>query len=58
LSYLQGHLKVPVIDSVQASAMMAESLVRLKLTHSKRAFPLPHDMGHMESLVKDTKRTS
>jgi allantoin racemase len=54
VSFLQEHLKVPVIDSVQSSTMMAESLVRMKLTQSKRAFPLPHDFRHMESLLKDT----
>jgi allantoin racemase len=58
VSYLQEHLKVPVIDSVQSSVLMAESLVRMKLTQSKRAYPLPLDMGHIESLINATKKSS
>jgi allantoin racemase len=43
IRYLQSQLGVPVISPIQASVMMAESLVRLNLTQSKRAFPKPVD---------------
>jgi allantoin racemase len=51
VSYMREHLDVPVIDSVQSSTMMAESLVRLKLTQSKRAYPRPHDLEQIQSLI-------
>jgi allantoin racemase len=38
---LQSELPIPVIDPIQASAMMAESLARLRIAQSKRAFPRP-----------------
>ncbi|MCZ0954304.1 MAG: aspartate/glutamate racemase family protein [bacterium] len=38
---LQRELPIPVIDPVQASAMMAESLARLSIAQSKRAYPRP-----------------
>ena len=38
---LQRELPIPVIDPIQASAMMAESLARLRIAQSKRAFPKP-----------------
>ena len=38
---LQRELPIPVIDPIQASAMLAESLARLQLAQSKRAFPIP-----------------
>lgn len=44
LRYLQEQLGVPVISPVQASVMMAESLVRLNITQSKRAYPKPMEL--------------
>ena len=44
LSYLRQHLEVPVIDTVQSSLMLAESLVRLGLAQSKRAYATPSDL--------------
>ena len=44
LRYVQEQLGVPVISPVQASVMMAESLVRLNITQSKRAYPKPKDV--------------
>ena len=41
LDALREGLDVPVIDPIQASAMMAESLVRLRLAQSKHAFSKP-----------------
>ncbi len=38
---LREGLDVPVIEPIQASAMMAESLARLRLSQSKRAFSKP-----------------
>ena len=38
---LQRELPIPVIDPVQASAMMAESLARLSIAQSVRAHPRP-----------------
>lgn len=45
---LQRELPIPVIDPIQASAMMAESLARLHIAQSKRAFPTPESLtaGH------------
>ena len=42
---LQRDLPIPVIDPIQASAMMAESLARLHIAQSKRAFPLPSSVA-------------
>ncbi len=42
---LQRELPIPVIDPIQASAMMAESLVRLRIAQSKRAFPTPDSLS-------------
>ncbi len=42
---LQRELPIPVIDPIQASAMMAESLARLRIAQSKRAFPRPDSMS-------------
>lgn len=41
VTHLQEHLKIPVIDSVQSSTLLAESLIRLRISQSKRAFPKP-----------------
>jgi allantoin racemase len=38
---LRRELPIPVIDPIQASAMLAESLARLQIAQSKRAFPTP-----------------
>jgi|GEM_PF-2802969 len=42
--YLQEQFGVPVISPPQASVMMAESLVRLNITQSKRAYPRPKEL--------------
>jgi len=42
---LQRELPIPVIDPIQASAMMAESLARLRIAQSKRAFPTPDSLS-------------
>ena len=47
---LQKKLKVPVISPVQASVLMAESLVKLKLSHSKIAYPKPPDISNLEKI--------
>jgi allantoin racemase len=52
IRYLQEQLGVPVISPVQASVMMAESLVRLNITQSKHAYPTPPE------LVKKTAQES
>ena len=41
IGQLQERLPIPVIDPIQASAMMAESLARLRIAQSKRAHPVP-----------------
>jgi allantoin racemase len=41
LTYLQHHLQVPVIDPGGAALKIAESLVFLGLTQSKRCYPPP-----------------
>ena len=41
IGQLQEQLPIPVIDPIQASAMMAESLARLRIAQSKRAHPVP-----------------
>ncbi len=45
IEFLQMNLKVPAISPIQASVMMAESLVRLKLRQSEVAFPSPVDLA-------------
>lgn len=45
IGFLQEHLDIPVIDPIQASAMMAESLVRLQIGQSRRAFPTPSNLN-------------
>ena len=40
-SILEKKLKVPVINPVKASLLMAESLVKMKISHSKLAYPTP-----------------
>lgn len=44
LTHLRANLDVPVIDPVQAFTMMAQSLIELKISQSKRAFPRPYDL--------------
>lgn len=44
ISFLQTSLNLPVISPIQASVIMAESLVRLRLRQSKKAFPWPVDL--------------
>lgn len=41
LQHLNQQLGVPIISPVQASVIIAESLVRLRISHSKQAFPTP-----------------
>lgn len=41
IGQLQRELPIPVIEPIQASAMMAESLARLQIAQSKRAFVRP-----------------
>ena len=43
---IEKKLKVPVINPVKASLLMAESLVKMKISHSKKAFPTPADKIH------------
>ena len=38
---LEKKLKVPVINPVKASLLMAESIVKMKLSHSKKTYPTP-----------------
>ena len=40
-SIIEEKIKVPVINPVKASLIMAESLVKMKLSHSKKAYPTP-----------------
>ncbi len=42
---LQRELPIPVIEPIQASAMMAESLARLQIAQSQRAFPRPGSLN-------------
>ena len=44
IRYLQDQLGVTVISPVQASVMMAESLVRLNIAQSKQAYPKPQEL--------------
>lgn len=41
ITYVQEHLHVPVIDPGGAALKIAELLVSMRLTHSKRCFPTP-----------------
>ncbi len=50
IEHLRRELGVPVISPVQASVLMAEALVRSNLSHSKRAYPTPSDLSHIEGL--------
>ena len=38
---IEEKIKVPVINPVKASLMMAESLVKMQLSHSKKTYPTP-----------------
>jgi len=38
---IEKKLKIPVINPVKASLLMAESIVKMRLSHSKLAFPTP-----------------
>tara|TARA_B110000438_G_C15724279_1_gene611238 strand:- start:424 stop:1170 length:747 start_codon:yes stop_codon:yes gene_type:complete len=40
-SIIEEKIKVPVINPVKASLLMAESLVKMKLSHSKKTYPTP-----------------
>ncbi len=40
-AYLQDRLEVPVVDAAAAALTLAESLVRMKLSSSKRCYPPP-----------------
>ena len=51
INTLRLKLGVPVISPVQASVIMAESLVRLNLSHSKKAYPLPNDILEIKKLT-------
>ena len=42
-STLENKLKVPVINPVKASLLMAESIVKMNISHSKLAYPTPPD---------------
>jgi len=44
IDYLRDQLNVPVIDPVQATVMMAEAMVRLRISQSKKAYPLPRSL--------------
>ncbi|SVD68907.1 uncharacterized protein METZ01_LOCUS421761, partial [marine metagenome] len=50
IQYLREKLCVPVISPVQASVMMAESLVRLGLAQSKRAYPTPSNLDDIKNI--------
>ena len=41
ITFLQRNLKVPVIEPVRSTVTFVESLIKLRLTHSKRTFPKP-----------------
>jgi allantoin racemase len=40
-SVIEEKINVPVINPVKASLLMAESLVKMKLSHSKKTYPTP-----------------
>ena len=48
ISALQAGLGVPVIDPIQASAMVAESLARLRIGQSERAWPTPGSLAESD----------
>ena len=50
LEILRKELACPVISPVQASVLMAESLVRQNISHSKKAFPLPSNISNIKKL--------
>jgi allantoin racemase len=50
LRHLQTNLDIPVIDPVQAFTVMAESLIKLKISQSKRAYPRPYDIEKIQTL--------
>ena len=41
INFLLKNLKVPVIEPVRSTVTFVESLIKLRLTHSKRTFPKP-----------------
>jgi allantoin racemase len=43
ITFLQSNLKVPVIEPVRSGVIFVESLIKLGISHSKRAFPKPKD---------------
>ncbi len=50
IEHLRRELGVPVISPVQASVLMAETLVRSGLSHSKLAYPVPSDLSQIQGL--------
>ena len=50
INILRSELGVPVISPVQASVIMAESLVRLSMSHSKKAYPIPNNILEIKKL--------
>ena len=50
INFLRSELGVPVISPVQASVIMAESLVRLSMSHSKKAYPIPNNILKIKKL--------
>jgi hypothetical protein len=40
---VQAEVKIPVIDPSLAALTMAQSIVQMKLTQSKGAYPFPQD---------------
>lgn len=40
-SIIEDKIKVPVINPVKASLLMAESMVKMNLSHSKKTYPTP-----------------
>ena len=50
IEHLRRELGVPVISPVQASVLMAETLVRSGLSHSKIAYPVPSDLSQIQGL--------
>ena len=39
--FLQNNLNIPVIEPVRSTVTFVESLIKLRLSHSKRTFPKP-----------------
>ena len=50
IEHLRRELGVPVISPVQASVLMAETLVSSGLSHSKIAYPVPSDLSQIQGL--------